>query len=341
MTELEDALRDTLRAHERDVDPATVRRDYAAIAAGDTRLRALLPVIIAGAVVAIVGMIVYLAWPQGGPAPNQPAGAPTSQDVAPPPPDGGSYRVWLSEQVIPAAGADIAAVLTGPAPADESDQETFGVGAQLDRWDGTQWQLHRNARLCMDFWECTGSLVALEEDFAVEDIGLGLHPSGVGPTTFLRLEGLDPGWYRLRQTSNDGVEASGAFEVVAEDVPVLPVGRRNVDHLVAGPALLAEAGRTIHVSRIPVPQQSADSPANKVGESLDLEMWTGGTWQPMSTLTVIPAPDDPYRAAPLVELPTLDLGAYRLVDRSQPGEAQAVIWITDDIPAASSSHAAW
>jgi len=334
MTELEDALRATLRAHERDIDASTIRRDYAAIASRGRRpARRLLPVLAAGAVVAIVGLVAYMAWPLGGTPTDRAAGTPMGQNVAPPPADSGPFQVWLSERVIPAAGADIGVLLTGPAEPVDENQQIFGVGAELDTWDGTQWQLHRNAGLCTAGWDCIGELLPLDEEFSVQEVGLVLDASGVGSATFLRVEGLDPGWYRLRQTSSAGIQATGTFQVVADDIPVTPIGARDIDHLSVRPALLPTAGGTVTVSRTPVPQESADSPANTVGESLDLEAWTGDGWQPVSTLAVTPAPDDPYRATPLVQVPALNPGAHRLVDRNQPGEAHAVFWVDDNTSA--------
>lgn len=334
MNDLEAALRATLKAHELDIDPSTVRDDLGTTPAQPPRWRALVPVVIGGAVAAVVAFIAYVAWPVDEAPAEQPAVAPTPTSIDPPAPDGGPFRVWLSESVVPAAGADVAVMLIGPPATESSPRETFGVGAQLDRWDGTQWQPHRWVRLCMDFWHCVGSLHLInEEGFGIEDIGIEVGASGTGSTTYLRLEGLDPGWYRLQQTSVAGVQANGVFEVVAADAPVVPVGPRDVDTIAPDRTLLTEADRTVLIRREPATTQPDDSPAYDLGETVDLETWTGQSWDPVTAIALVPAPEeDAYRSTYRAELPPLDVGAYRLVDRNQPGEAQAVLWITDDTP---------
>jgi hypothetical protein len=333
MTELEDALRATLRTHERDIDASTIQRDYAAIASQRMPTQRLLPALIAGAVVAIVGLVAYVAWPLGGTATDQPVGRPTAQNIAPPPAASGPFQVWLSERVIPVGGADVAAALTGPAEPMDEDQQTFGVGARVDRWDGEQWQPHRDVRLCMDFWDCVGELYPPDDQLGVEGIGLSLDASGVGPTTLVRIDGLDPGWYRLRQTSNDGVEANGIFEVVpADDVETVPLGARDPGRLRLQPAFLPTTGGFLSINRLQTSQAALDAgdPGPPVGDVLDLEMWADASWHSMGTVHVN---RDATAGITGASIPELAIGAYRLVDSSQPVEAQAVFWVTDNTSA--------
>jgi hypothetical protein len=143
----------------------------------------------------------------GGPTTSAPTPDGTVRGTAaspPPPVDRSQAHLWLGAEVVPPGGGDLPVVLVDPT----SGGDTWGVAAEVDWWDGSGWVRVDAARVCMDFWGCVGQIGGVD---AVEAIGLSAAP--VGPLTWIGADGLDPGWYRLTQTSNEGTVAAGQFEV--------------------------------------------------------------------------------------------------------------------------------
>ena len=77
-------------------------------------------------------------------------------------------------------------------------------------------------------------------------------------------------------------------------------------------------------------QLDAGDPGPPVGDVLDLEMWADASWHSMGTVHVN---RDATAGITGASIPELAVGAYRLVDSSQPVEAQAVFWVTDNTSA--------
>ena len=87
-----------------------------------------------------------------------------------------------------------------------------GVGAALERMvDGAWVPTGRAVSLCLAEWQCTGSIGG--SSAVVPLVGVRADRGGVGPLTLLRLDGLDPGRYRISQSISDGSTASAVMEV--------------------------------------------------------------------------------------------------------------------------------
>lgn len=110
MTELEDRLRSTLHAHENDIDPSAVRRDYSRLSANGSVGRRFVPAVVAAAVTGIVLLVGYLAWPAGGTDLIGPAGSsgayvkggppPHIQDGPASTPTAGTYGVAVTIRIV-------------------------------------------------------------------------------------------------------------------------------------------------------------------------------------------------------------------------------------------------
>lgn len=135
-------------------------------------------------------------------------------DAAPPPEEPGPVSLWLSADRVPPGDTELVAILVS----NDGTEATFGVYAELERWDGDSWVLERHSGLCLAEWHCTARMQPLADDLAIEDIGLWVDATTPGPVERFTVEGLDPGWYRLSTETNDGDVARGVFEL-ADDAP--------------------------------------------------------------------------------------------------------------------------
>ena len=295
-------------------------------------------------VVALAGATALVGCAGDDPSPE--AEAPASEAV-PPAVDRTAAHLWLSAEQVPPEGGDLAVVLVDPG----RSGDTWGVAADVDRWDGAGWERLDRARVCMDFWDCVGQIGGVD---AVEDIGLTAAP--VGPLTWLRTGALDPGWYRLTQTSDEGTVAAGRFEVRAgaEAVPMADADsvREGDARLVVEPTVLfaSDALRAAE-AEYPVLQVSTSVPTDLSSERviavrasadagaaprawqdgrIRIERWDGERWIDASELQLggmspgIGA-DDPI----LFTFDDPPPGAYRIVVLTEAATLEGRFWVTD------------
>jgi hypothetical protein len=247
-------------------------------------------------------------------------------EVAAPPSDEGAIHLHLSDTVLPASGADLVAVLVN----EGSESPTFGVAAALDRWDGTSWQVMTPISTCLDFWFC---IAPLDAPVGVRAIGIPARPGSSGPTEWVRVEGLEPGWYRLRKTANEGDVATGTFRVVDADLATVDFGDVTASKLSISPAVHRTACQTASCTvmidvTINGPEAAKIDPESYetlLDPAARLDRWHGDRWTPAGVLdfsieTVANWPDQPGRR--LGRLPDgLTPGAYR-VARTTPDGAE-------------------
>lgn len=243
-------------------------------------------------------------------------------------------------QVVPGVvppGDVVAAVLVASAPNDL----TFGVAAELDRWDGSAWRPAGVAGLCVDWWGCVGTVT--DRLGPVEDIGLGASPGAAGPTLLLSTEGLTDGWYRLVQRAalDDGV-ATGVFEVRAGAPAAPPLPSADDARLAVEPMLVPLGGGPARVvTQVPAGEDGALTveAVEEVDSALDrsalIQRWDGEQWLDVADVPVR------ERAAGLgveqgspVVLPALEEGSYRLVrTRADAPALWGVFTVTAAAPA--------
>lgn len=244
-----------------------------------------------------------------------------------PPPDSGPITLWLSERRIPVGGADLVAVLRNAG----LDEAIFGVGAAIDRWTDGGWAPFGTAVMCLDFWNCLGTITAEGETPFVRLIGLPVAPGGIGRTEWLRVEGLEPGWYRLRQIANEGFEATGTFEVVDRKIDLVPVGDVSEVRLSVYPALLSPDGGAATIALlggVGGDETPAGDSSDQLTPSAELQHWAGDDWETLATVPVTPAPPG-HPHAGVVEVPALSPGAYRVVRFLPDGKAvPGLFWVT-------------
>lgn len=304
----------------------------------------------AAALLLVAGSGLLVACSDDAPQPAAPAtdAAVDEPTDAPPPVDRSQAHLWLGAEEVPPDGGDLPVVIVDPTSAGD----TWGVAAEVDRWDGAGWVRHDAARVCMDFWGCVGQIGGVD---AVEAIGLSAAP--VGPLTWLGTDGLDPGWYRLTQTSNEGTVAAGQFEVRAGAPAVPEAEHEEGAHLVVEPTVLFSSDALRSAEPAPVlPPPSTSVPTDltlqrdiAVRATSDLggaprgwqdgrtriERWDGDAWVDASDLQLGGVstgigPDDPV-------VRTLDdppPGAYRVLVDPDAGADPVValqgrFWVTD------------
>lgn len=250
--------------------------------------------------------------------------------ATPPPEPAADVSLWLSATEVPTGPATIVSALVAHADTDA----VFGVGAELERWDGRGWRPHRLVGLCLAEWRCVGELVADPEGFAVNDIGLSATPERPGPAQSFSTDGLEEGWYRLVQgAALGGAPARAVFAVTdgaAATAPLPPTDRMS---LVVEPVMVPPSGGRVDVAVVVLPDatgtttsEDVAAAARALGDTAAVERWDGAAWAPVAEVEV------PALSRAAVMLPALDEGAYRVVRAGPDGDAFGTFWVTDQAP---------
>ena len=281
--------------------------------------------IVALAIVLLVGVLVWDVFEGFGDA------GPASAE--PPPPVSGPVSLWLSAERVPPGDAELVAMLVDH----EGVEATFGPHVVVDHWDGREWVPHGELVMCMDHWHCTARILPPGEIGGVPGIGLGARPGTPGPVERFSTAGLDPGWYRVSQTANEGVVARGVFEVATDaDAPV-PLWRVDVPAISVAPALLPPVGGEVLLYPLVPPGSDGGLSRDDIlravegmSETARIERWDGSTWEAVTEVDLLRVPDaDSFSRKGVV--PELEEGVYRLVrggpERSHIGQ----FWIDDSV----------
>jgi hypothetical protein len=292
-----------------------------------TSLRPVRERVIAGAVgltVSVaVGAFAWGAWRTFG-------DEPTGSDGPPPPPTS-PVTLWLSADRVPLGPVALVGVLVDH----EGVAATFGVFAEVEHWDGSEWRSYGHLVMCMDHWHCTARIESEGSGVAVPGIGLGPRKGAPGPIERFTTEGLDVGWYRISQTANEGVVARGIFEV-ADGAP-LPASLVNVDApaISISPALVSPGGDEVNLyPLIPAPSgsQSRDDILRAIdglSETARIERWDGTAWDVVATVDLFRVPGDSLPRSATV--PSLEPGGYRLVRDGPEGPHVGHFWVEETI----------
>lgn len=262
------------------------------------------------------------------PFPTAPSSTTVPAIEARPPSDTGAYRLWLSTETVSSEGSDLIFVVLGP-PDDDEILEWYSA-VVVDRWDGDEWQPVAEGGSCQDFWHCWGDLGDRGASLVEYRSRRQLLPSGVGYAEYIHLDGLDPGWHRLRQTI-DGELATGVFRVVEPGaMPVVPsLAPVDEDALFVEPVLANPAGATLSV------EPALAAPDNELGDvatTMRLDRFEGGQW------VALLAFDTPGTASE-IRLPALAPGPYRVVRSRAPGaDLIGNLWVIDGGPNPVACH---
>lgn len=249
---------------------------------------------------------------------------PAPAPVQPPPAvDRSKPHLWLSASAVPPAGADLAVIIVDPT----AGGDTWGVAATVQRWDGERWVALDRAKVCLDFWACTGEIGGSGD---VEDIGLD-GGSGMGPLTWLRTGRLDPGWYRLVQTGNDGTVAAGQFEVRPGAPAQPPRDEAGKPHLsLEAPLRLATMSSSLAIVR-PV-EEGAKLPDGWDTWMPVIQQWNGTGWTlgfMGADLNLTPTDDPTSGPGWSIDLGNWPPGAYRLVLAGPTESVEGRFWVED------------
>ncbi len=307
-----DALRDRL-AHAAPtivVDPEAVMRKA-------RRRRALVRVGTTAGVFVVMLVAVLVMRPLGG------SQGPAAM-VSPPPEPSRPVEI----QVVPGrvSPGDVVTVVL---QANADNGLTFGVAAELDRWDGEQWRPVGEVGLCLVDWGCIGKATSRLE--AVAAIGLGAVPGQPGPSTLMTTDGLSDGWYRVTQHAalGEGV-ATGVFEIRAGSNAAPPPPPADEVRLSVEPALVSPDGGLVRVATL-VPSgpdgtltaQDIEKADASLASSALVQRWDGQKWLDVVEVSVEPRGTDlGAEWGSLLTLPPLEEGSYRLV-RERAGEPSA------------------
>ncbi len=289
-----------------------------------TATTALTVVAVAAVATAAVGL---LGGPDGG-------GTPPAGDT-PPPGSSDPVSLWISAERVAPGDADLVAVLVS----NDGTEATFGVYAELERWDGDSWVPTRHAGLCLAEWHCSARMQPLADDLAIEDIGLWVDAATPGPVERFTVEGLDPGWYRLSQESADGVVAHGVFEIAEnapEATPLWPVDSPAVS--VQPPLLPTEGGEVALIPLVPPVDGTLDAGMLEGAMAgLDdvalVQRWGPDGWADVAEVATSPPDAVSVPGELRAALPALEPGAYRVLLRGNGKELMGSVWVPGEIPA--------
>ena len=206
---------------------------------------------------------------------------------------------------------------------------TFGVAAELERWDGAEWRPAGEVGLCLVEWGCVGTVTSRLE--AVAAIGLGAVPGRPGPSTLMSTDGLSDGWYRVTQLAalGEGV-ATGVFEVRTGSNAAPPAPPGDEVRLSVEPALVSPDGGLVRVATL-VPSgpdgnltaEDIEQADASLASSALVQRWDGRAWLDVVDVSVEPRePSLGPEWGSRVTLPPLEEGSYRLV-RERAGEPSA------------------
>ncbi|MDT0164877.1 hypothetical protein Q9R32_04845 [Actinotalea sp. AC32] len=299
-----------LRARFEDVAPVILVDPEPVVRRGRRR-RAAVRALSGLGVVAAVLAVVLVVRPGGGAGPA----------VTAPPPAEQSRPVAI--QVAPAV-VEPGGVVTVVLVASEANDLTFGVDAEVERWDGSRWRRAGVTMLCLVEWQCVGEVVGRID--AQPDIGLGATPGEPGLATVLSTEGLDDGWYRLVQRPNRGDVATGVFEVRTGAGAAPPQPPSDEVRLTVDPVIVPVEGGLVRVAtQVPagpdgtLTAEDIEAVDSVLDPSALVQRWTDDDW-----VDVVDVPVREREPALGVEwgspvaLPALDEGSYRVV-RARPG----------------------
>jgi hypothetical protein len=244
-----------------------------------------------------------------------------------PPRESGAIRLWLSATTVPVTGASLAVGLVNRT----TTSPTFGVEADLERWNGSTWVAHKRVVLCMVDWNCDGAVEDRPGRSLVPAVGLGVDPGSQGVIGRFRTQGLRTGWYRLGMRANSGEAATATFEVrddVARPGP-LPDIRATTQSV--GPALLPPTGGRVQTWPILAPGAGLTTIDTYIaataglGETATVQRWTGHRWQPVAKLSLtlpLGSPPAGRQPARFALIPPLEPGDYRLLRDAREGAPQ-------------------
>lgn len=270
-----------------------------------------------GAVAAVL-VVALLVRPDGA------TPGPVAGDPPPPEPDRPVAIQVVPEVVTP--GDVVTAVLI----ANEANDLTFGVAAEVDRWDGDQWRRAGVVGLCLVEWQCVGTVT--DQLGGVNDIGLGATPGAPGSSTVLSTEGLTDGWYRLVQrAARDKGLASGVFQVRSDARAAPPLPPQDEARLTVDPVLVPPEGGLARVTTQVPPDEDGNLTAEDIeavdtvlDRSAQVQRWDGATWLDVVEVAVLEREADRgVEWGSPVALPALDEGSYRLVRARADG---APLW---------------
>jgi len=245
----------------------------------------------------------------------------------PPPASASPVELWLSADRVPPGAVELVAILVDH----EGVDAIFGVFAEVERWDGAEWGRYGQIVMCMDHWHCTARIERSGGSVGVPAIGLAPRKGQPGPVERFTTEGLDVGWYRIMQTANEGVVATGVFQIEPRALLPAPLVDIEAPAISISPALVPPRGGEVDLyPLIPAPdgsqsREDVQRAVSGLSETARIERWDGSTWEGVDTIDLLRVPGDGLSRRAV--LPPLEEGAYRLVREGPDGTHVGHLWI--------------
>lgn len=268
------------------------------------------------------------------------AGVPVAETpapvAAPPAEPDAPFSLWISADAVPTGDAEVMAALV----AHEDVADVFGALVSVEVWDGEAWQDRGHLVACLVGWQCT-STVERGGEVAVPAIGLSAQVGRPGPLFRLSAEGLEPGWYRLSQTSNDGLVATGVLEVRDGAEEPVPLGALEDEQLFVTPGLLPTTGGQVDLNPYTPPDENGYGSIEDVVEAFEgaaetarVERWDGSAWVavvevPLAEPDIEGLPEGSYQQRTAV-VPALGPGAHRMVREGPSRSWTGQFWVVED-----------
>jgi hypothetical protein len=233
--------------------------------------------------------------------------------------------LWLSADQVPPGDVELAAVLVAHTGLDE----TFGILAQVERWDGDSWEPYGQYAMCLAEYECTAEILGLDVDVDLPDIRMTPAPGAPGPVQRFSTAGLDEGWYRISEVGRRDVAARGVVQVVEgapTPAPLTPLGEPGIS---IEPALVPSSGGTVGLIPLIPGEPSEDDVAAAVADlepTAVIERWDGAGWTAVTDTLNLEGGGafGPNRS---LLVPPLDRGAYRVVRAGPDGDHTGRFWV--------------
>ena len=252
-----------------------------------------------------------------------------SRSAAPPLPSLQESRIWLSETVVPTAGAQLAAAVVNTTGKGMS----FGVLGTFERWTGIAWAPNGDWPTSLDQWG--GFPVAGGANVGAKLINMGASAHGVGPVQYFSLPALSKGWYRVGYSFHYRPPVYGVVRVDPAAPKSVPIDNPGMPTLVAYPTLM-RTSRVIGLVALPSHGGAEEVEfQQQLTTSVTIQRCESEGWMTLASREVHPAnPPLANVHQVAVTLPDdLPSGAYRLLRHSPTaGDLARVVWIDHSLP---------
>lgn len=245
----------------------------------------------------------------------------------PPAPEPTEVYLWLSAARVPPGSADLMAAVVNNSRRDM----TFGVAANVERWDGAVWRPYGAMVMCLDHWQCSAQIQPNTERAVVPLIGLTASPGSPSTAERFTTTGLSPGWYRISQAADDGSVAAAVLEVAPDAEEPAPLTGLGEPTITIQPVIMSRGAETTLVLHTVGASAAHGLPGSGRTETVIVQQWTPTRWTPVGEWSLdLSATGDPSVEASVVIPQDLPSGQYRVIrEDATAGALMGNFWVED------------